>query len=418
MNRAIGCLAACTLLATLATPVGAQTGLTLSDALQRALKSNPEILASRQHAEAARARVRDSGRWANPKLSLSLENLDGDLGLDRTESTVELEQLFELGGDRSAREGLSGSLESIAWAEASTLERAVMRETAARFLETWSLQERTRRLRDAERDAEIAVTAARERHRAGAAPAHESVRAQGFRSMRAVERSRAETEWGSARHALALQWGASDLDSDRLVLDPPDTASVPSEEALARAVGEHPDRRRALAEIAVEDWKLREVRAARVPDLTVSAGVRHLAEIEATGLVAGVSLPLPLWNGMGGLVSAAERDQAAARERARFIELRVAREIGLAQERYESAAESWRRLRAEVIPSSREALDLVQNAYRGGRLTYVEILDTQRNLLEAELALIQAEADLWRAAVELTLLVRGPSTDGPKEDGR
>ncbi len=391
--------------------------LTLSQAFQLARESNPELIASRQRIEAARSRLRDANRRPNPSLGLSVENVGGSLGTDRTESTLHLEQLLELGGDRSARSGLGRSLEELARAEAASLEREVLVATADRFLQAWSLQERGRHLRAAERAASAAVVAAQDRLRAGAAPAFELVRAQAFRSLRIVERARVDAEVPAGRRRLALQWGASEFRMDSVSLEPPDRYRVPDGAAVTEAVSRHPERMRAIAQAASEEWRVREVKAARIPDLTISAGVRHLADVDGTGFIAEVSMPIQLWNSQKGGVAAAEFERSAAHERARSIELRLGEEIRGAAERYGSAFQTWQQLGAEVVPASREALRLVENAYRSGRLSYVDILDTQRNLLDTELALIEATVDLWRAGLALSLLVEAPIPGDSPEEG-
>jgi outer membrane protein, heavy metal efflux system len=388
-------------------PARCQDSLTLDRALSLAVTSNPELAVSKRRLEAAGSRVADSGRLQNPLVGFSMENLGGGLGTDRTESTVEVGQVLELGGDRSARSGLTRSFEDAARAETATLEREVLKATADRFLLAWSLQERARHLLGAEQIASLAVEAAQNRLTAGAAPAFELVRAQGFRAFKEVERNRAETELASARRQLALQWGAAGLGEQLLKLEPPDTSWVPDAASFASAVSRHPERMRSVAEAASGEWKVREAKAARVPDLTLSAGVRHLAEFDETGFTAGISIPLPLWNRLGGTIGAAVLEHSAALERTGFVELRLSQELQDAAERYHSAARSWRRLHSDIVPSSEEALRQVGSAYRAGRLRYLDVLDTQRNLLETELASIDAIADLWRARVELSLLLEG-----------
>ena len=65
-----------------------------------------------------------------------------------------LGQKIELGGDRGARAGVARAAEQIAWAALSAEEREVLSQTADRFLESWTLQERVTQLAAAERLAE------------------------------------------------------------------------------------------------------------------------------------------------------------------------------------------------------------------------------------------------------------------------
>jgi cobalt-zinc-cadmium efflux system outer membrane protein len=367
---------------------------------------------------AARSRTRDAGRWPNPSLGASIENVGGSSGDDRAETSVEIAQLVELGGDRAARRGLANSAAVVVESESEVLLRDVLGATAARFLDAWSLQELVRRLRTAEQMASEAVKVADDRNRAGAAPAFERVRAEGFRAQREVERRRTEAELAVARRRLAEQWGADSLAFDSLVVRPPQAPGRPGLASLLAKALEHPRRRLAAAAISVEEWRIREARASRGLDLTLTAGVKRLAEVDGTGFSGSVSVPLPLWNGFRGTVSAAESERSAAGERSRFTEIRLAQDLRAAYERYIAAFEAWSSLRTNVMPAAEEVLRLTLASYRAGRLSQLEILESQRNLVGADVAVIQAASEVWRARMELELLV-GTSLEelGPwKED--
>jgi cobalt-zinc-cadmium efflux system outer membrane protein len=283
--------------------------------------------------------------------------------------------------------------------------------TVERFCDAWVLQRRVERLRAAENLAGIAVEVAGERLKAGAAPAYERTRAEGYLTMRELERRRAESELTVARRRLAVQWGDQEAAFDSLVLPDPTPPALPPAESLEVRLASHPSRLRALAERDAEDWRAREARAARVPDLQLGAGVRHLADVDGTGFVVGLSLPLPLWNQRGGAVAAAESERAAAEARERQTALDLRAELHGALERYASAVDFWTGVRDRAHPAAREALRLLAQGYRSGRLGYLDIQEGQRALLDAELVLIESSADVWRSWKVLEWLLGVPLED-------
>jgi cobalt-zinc-cadmium efflux system outer membrane protein len=226
-----------------------------------------------------------------------------------------------------------------------------------------------------------------------------------FRSLREIERLHLETELEAARQRLVLQWGGDVAAFDSLLLPEPVRLSLPSLEELYPRLEIHPSRRRAAAESTTAAWRAREARAARVPDLQLGAGVRHLADVDGTGLLFAVSLPLPIWNPMGGAVEAAEAERAAAtaRERQTALEMRV--ELNNAYERFAAAVSAWEGVRDRIRPAAEEALRLIIEGYRSGRLSYLEVQEGQQSLLEAEEILIKASAEVWRTAAKLERLV-------------
>jgi cobalt-zinc-cadmium efflux system outer membrane protein len=388
--------------------VAAGRAITLDDALRLTRERNLTLLAGSLESGAARAQARDAGRRPNPTLAAAFENAGGSLGGGRAETSFLFEQPFELGGDRAARAGLGGALATASEAGREELRLALEAATVERFCDAWVLQRRVERLREAEALAGAAVASAEERLRAGAAPAWERTRAEGFRVLREIERRRAEAELADARRRLAVQWGEGTAAFDSLALPEPAPPALPPPDRLEARLDRHPARLRAGAARDAEGWRVREARAARVPDLQLGAGLRHLAEADGTGFVVGLSLPLPLWNGRSGAVAAAEAEleAAGARERQTALELRV--QVQGARERFDAAVGAWTALRDRAHPAAREVLRLIVSGYRSGRLGYLDIQEGQRALLEAELLLIESSADVWRSWKSLERLVGVP----------
>ena len=89
----------------LASSAQAAEGLTLGDALNKALQQNPTLQAAGQQTEAARGRQQQAGVLPNPEVGVLLEDFSGDTGVSAGEATttMELSQRLELGGKRSSR---------------------------------------------------------------------------------------------------------------------------------------------------------------------------------------------------------------------------------------------------------------------------------------------------------------------------
>jgi cobalt-zinc-cadmium efflux system outer membrane protein len=178
-------------------------------------------------------------------------------------------------------------------------------------------------------------------------------------------------------------------------------------DSLLAHLGAHPEQLAAAAAVAVEEARLREARSARVPDLAVEGGLKRLQETGSVGMVAGLTLSLPIWNPGGGAVSAAaaEKDAALASQEAARASLSA--EVERASARLTGALGSLAALRQDVTPRSRVALLQIENGYRAGRFSYLDLADAQRSLLEAETATITAATEAWRARAELSRISGG-----------
>ncbi len=387
--------------------------LTLERALALASRYELKLRAAGLRAEAARARIADANRRPNPTLSATEENFGGRLGGNRQEATLAIGQALELGGDRRARKATAEAEYRLATAEAGVLGREGLALAADRFVAAWSLQTRLRRLREGELLTEQAIRAATGRYQAGAAPRLEILRAQSQAMAQAVERQRTDSELNVARRELALSWGAVEATFDSLVAPEPalhgDTAGWQSQ-LLA-----HPELGRASATEALAAARVQAAAAARIPDLAFSAGARRLEEIPGTGFLAGVEVPLPLWNRGVGSLTAARRELEASVAVRRATEQRLQVALTAAAERLRAAAAVYDTLHLRVRPAREQLVNELLRGYRAGRSSYLDLVAEQSNLLETELALINAQADLWRARMRLELLA-GTGLLTPREE--
>ncbi len=386
--------------------------LTLERALTLTSRYGPTLQVTGLRAQAARARVGDAGRRPNPTLNATEENFGGQLGASHREATMAISQVFEIGGDRSARLGLAEAESRLASAEAGTIGRDALAQAADRFIAAWSLQARLGRLREGEALTEQAIRAATQRFQAGASPRLEILRAQSRATTQAVERQRTESDLTVARRELALSWGAVTATFDSLVAPeqvlPSDTAG------WWPRLSAHPELTRAAATEAIASARVQAAAAARSPDLTLSGGVRRLEEVQGSGFLVGAEVPLPLWNRGGGGVTAAHRELEAATTERRATEQRLQISFVVAAERIKAAAAVYDTLRLRVRPAREQIVDELLRGYRMGRSSYLDLVAEQSNLLDTELALIDAQAELWRAHLRLEFLA-GTGLLTPKE---
>ncbi len=200
------------------------------------------------------------------------------------------------------------------------------------------------------------------------------------------------------------------LPLDRVVtaVDVPD--SVP-----ATLLENRPDVRRAERELAAANYRAAAAGAARLPRLTVlgqygsqSPDISGLfqSNTEIYQIQGGISIPLFT----GGRL----RDQQAA-ARARIDEARwsydqvvlsATREVNDALVAVRTARDQAAAQRIQV-EALRRALHLAQERYEGGLSSYLEVLDSERSLFDAELALAEVQELQLASAVQLYRAVGG-----------
>ncbi len=206
---------------------------------------------------------------------------------------------------------------------------------------------------------------------------------------------------------------------------PLDAIGMPQAPVLmpSRLLERRPDVAAAANQIVAADRSLDAARAAFMPHIKLSASGGVVASTlladPITIFSLGGSILAPLFEG-GRLraqanVASARRDQAAFAYRQ--VALNAFREVedGLAAQQRDLEQEGALEAQRNALAA---ALRLADNRYRAGYSPYLELLDAQRALLSAELALVQSRADRLTSAVLLYQAVGGGWAAPPAEGAR
>ena len=122
-----------------------------------------------------------------------------------------------------------------------------------------------------------------------------------------------------------------------------------------------------------------------------------------------IGLNIPIW----GSKNRAAREEALAAYSAAGNE-RSDRENMLKAQlsaRYSDLNDANRRLSLygdELLNLARHALDITRTSYEGGRATILDVIDSERSLLELELNYWRAAADAWQNRIIIQTLVNQP----------
>ena len=387
--------------------------LTLAQAIEIALRANPELLASRYELTAAQARLLQAGLRLNPELDVELENFAGSgdtKDTDALETTLSLSQVIELGGKRGLRQSVAQADTDLISIEQRARQLDVLAEVTRRFIEVVTMQERARFAGESLKLTQQTLDAITVRVQAARAPVAEESRARIAVTRASIEQRQAETALRSARYALASMWGSVSPSFTAAEADLFAFESVQSFEALVAQIERNPDLTRFASEARLRDAELRLAQAQARPNLAFSVGVRRLEASNDTALVAGFSMPLPVFDRNQGAIrearvrrvqSTAERDAALLRARGTLYA--IYQEMTAARERAES-------IRNEAVPQAQTALDQTQSGYERGRFSFLELITAQQELLELRGAAIDAAADYHRLLTELERVTSEPLT--------
>ncbi len=394
--------------------------LSLRDALAAALLHSPDLAAMGYQVRAREAETLQAGLIPNPVLGLKLENFGGtgDFGgFATTETTLALSQLVELGGNRVKRRRVAEQEARLAGWEYEIRRIDVFSKTAADYVRLLAAERRQNIAVETLEIAQRVFDAVGARVDAGKVSPVERTKARVELAKAELVREQARRAVGAARVRLASNWGSTaprfeDIsgDLDRAVPPPP------LDELLAR-VEQNPDIERWAAQAALRQAEVELALAQRIPDLTVIGGVRYFNDIDETAFVAGLSMPVPVFDqNQGGVLAARLRVLQGDRlEETARVRIRTALAEGLYV--LDAAFVSVYTTRDQILPNAELSFEAAEEAFRQGKIGALDLLDAERTLFDARRQLTVALTTYHLAVIAAERLIGAPLHEEKQPEG-
>jgi len=396
--------------------------LTLRDAINLALLQNPELAAFGKEMRALEGATLQAGLLKNPELVANVENagniqkLKGDINsaegvaqeVVQQLTTIRIYQLIELGGKRAARTNAALLGEELAGRDYEAKRIEIIARVAGVFIEVLAAQERLRLAEETQRVAKSVVTTVSERVQGGKVAPIEETRVKIGLSTTRIEQEQAQRDLIGARKRLALLWNSVTPQFNKAVGNLESVVTPPELHVLEERVLANPLAIRALKNVEHRKALLKVEQTRAIPNLTVSAGAVHHAQLGGTTAIASVAIPLPLFDrNQGSIKEAYQRIDKAVDEQA-ATELRLKTELAQA---YEMLLASWNEisiLRDEIIPGAKNAFSVMRRGYELGKFGLLELLDSQRVLFQNQVLYVRALANYQRLANDIERLIAAP----------
>ncbi|MDP9194704.1 MAG: TolC family protein [Acidobacteriota bacterium] len=385
--------------------------LTLEQVLSLATSRSPEIAAAESEVRALEGRLLQAGARPNPELAGTTENLGGDVArTGGAQSTLQLGQRLELGGDRGARIAVAAAARDLGRRDLEARRLDIAGRATRAFADVLSAQRRVELANDTVRLAEEVRSTVAARVEAGKVSPIDETRAEVALATERIERDRTASDLAAARSRLAATWGSTSARFTSAIGDLDAIRVVPSLETVTAQAERNPEVARWTAEIAEREAVLRVERARGVPDVTVGGGYRHF-ELGSSAAVITASLPLPIFDrNKGAQIEARERILRAQDERRAAI-VRLRQLVAETHSSLVRAEAEVRNLREQVVPGAESVYAAVSEGYRLGKFGYMEVLDARRTLAAVRAQLARAQAELHRASADLQQLTAPPMND-------
>lgn len=185
------------------------------------------------------------------------------------------------------------------------------------------------------------------------------------------------------------------------------------DELIARLAAASPELAAARAAVARARWALERARIEPIPNVVAQGGAQYDDASQLTIANMQVGIEVPLFDRNQGDVRRTLGDLAAARAEVNRLELQLQRRLASAFERYLNARNQRERYAREIVPAAQQSLDLVQEGFREGEYSYLELLTVQRTYAQMNLAYIESLGEYWQSVALLEGLLLEGALEGP-----
>jgi len=381
----------------------------LGEIIALALEHNPVMAGAQGAIQQSRGQQVAAGAYLNPSISGSVGRgaiRDPSTGVHVTEHTVTVQQPLEWQGKRRARQqaadaevaGASAAMDETRLNVAAEVKVAFYRVLFAQHDMDLATQNLTM--------VEEVLRIVKARVAAGEATPLETMKAT-------VETQKAKKEVARAQNALvvvraklnmvtggALGKQFSIRGNFELPRQDPDRETL-----IARVIEQHPALRRLDKLVEQAEFKTDLERESRMPNVTVHANYHREAGDES--IVAGLSLPIPLWYQRQGEIDSA----LGAKYRAEAERLRAQNEltqaVTLHVQEVRTANEQLQVFETGLLKQAEQTLKFARISFQQGAASLLELLDSQRVYRQTLLEYVQARADLSIALARLERAVGG-----------
>jgi cobalt-zinc-cadmium efflux system outer membrane protein len=376
------------------------------EALERTLARSPSLRAWGFDIPAAEGRLLQSSFRPNPELRFVVEDI---LGTDSLRATHSTQTTVTLGWilERGLREQIVNTAR--ARIEVSSVEIEIAQldaaaETARRFIDCLTYQERYRNAALGVERARDAVAAVRRRVEASRAQEAELARAEAELARAELRLDDYEHELLSAYHRLSAQWGDTNPDFGSVtgaLSGMP--ASDPFETLLAR-VELNPELALFVSEARVAEAEINLARAQTRPSWALSGGLRRVEATDDWAIVGGITVPLRLGNRNQGRIAETRANLNRIEAAAEAARVRIVTELFVLYQELVHNIELAEGLESNVAPRLESALADTRRAFELGRSSYLEFRGVQTELLDVAYEILDAHADAYHLAIEIERL--------------
>jgi len=379
--------------------------ISLPDAVMMTLNVHPELKALVSREQAFQGRIHQAGVGERPQIGLMVEDAMGTgehSALKSMQTTLTYSWLLQQAQiDSRVNAAKSEAATLMLEKQIKALDLSAL--VAKHYIDVLVKQERLKLNQIAATQAEEVVEAIARRVRAGKSSSVEVQLAKAELIRRELAVEDVEHELKASNYQLASLWGKpvhNYVLNGNLLNIPP----IPPVESQLALLKQNPRLQLYVSAQRIAQSQMELARIEAKPQWQLTAGLRRYESTDDFGLVAGISIPWGDSNRNAGTIAALQAEQdVLASEQSALMQSLDAQLYVLLQEMTHSQ-HVIQTVQTNIMPTLETALSEANNAFERGQLSYNQYSGVRRELLSAQIQLLEAFESLHLQHIEIQRL--------------
>ena len=387
--------------------------LTLNQALALTLIHNPELKAYSVAIKAAEAHHLQQSLYPNPELDVEVEEFGGSSDRSEFESaltTIQLSQTIELGGKSQKREKVALLEKEITKLNFQIAKKNFLNETTKAFIHVLSTQEKLKVFNQLSDVLNESFKSVIKRVDAGKDSPLEIQRASIALSNIKIDTQQAHLELENAKNNLASFWAKNEFEFQQVEGDLYTIEPIKSYEYYTKQLSNIPELKLWDIEVQKNKAELNVEKSKSIVDMTIGAGVQNFNETDDNALVFGISIPMPIFDRNQGARQKAVHNLAQKKYEQKAIQLDTINTLHSTYNILVATHNATITTQEDILPAAIKLYESAKTAYQEGKIDYLNLLDAQQTLFEAQNNYIDSLTSYHITNTDIEMLINNQNT--------
>ena len=404
-------------------PASDQKTISLEELQQMALQSNPTFAQAAANIRAAEGRKKQSGLYPNPTVGYQGEEIRGG-SFRGGEQGFFVQQNIVTAGKLGLNRNIFEQERRQAETEADEQKLRVNTNVKMFYIQALAAQQTLELRQSLSKLAQDAAETSHQLANVGQADAPDVLEAEVEAQQAELAVTMAEQNQQRVWKELAAVVGNPRFPLMHMEGNLEDTPTVNAIDLVEKIVNESPAVK--IAELGVKKAEATLARTKRepIPDLQLRAGMQQNRELlETTGRPTGlqgfaeVGVQIPIFNRNQGNIGTSKADLERAQHEVERVKLALRERAASVVQSYAYSQTAAARYKNQMIPRAQKAYEMYSKKYQQMAAAYPQVLIAQRNLMQLQVAYLNALESFAMNSVALQSYLLTDGLEAPSQPG-